>query len=80
MVSQPQRKSPVLSASAQALREPYRGSPCEAAVGSHRLDLPPPRHHGGCRAKDGDNPRLKAFAADLLPTLQGHLEHVKKLK
>jgi putative membrane protein len=31
-------------------------------------------------AKDGDNPRLKAFAADVLPTLQGHLEHVKKLK
>ena len=31
-------------------------------------------------AKDGDIPRLKAFAADLLPTLQGHLEHVKKLK
>ena len=31
-------------------------------------------------AKDGDNPRLKAFAADLLPTLQGHLDHVKKLK
>lgn len=31
-------------------------------------------------AKDGDTPRLKAFAADLLPTLVGHLEHVKKLK
>jgi putative membrane protein len=31
-------------------------------------------------AKDGDNPRLKAFAADVLPTLEGHLEHVKKLK
>jgi putative membrane protein len=31
-------------------------------------------------ARDGDNPRLKAFAADLLPTLEGHLQHVKKLK
>lgn len=31
-------------------------------------------------AKDGDTPRLKAFAADLLPTLEEHLEQVKKLR
>jgi putative membrane protein len=31
-------------------------------------------------AKDGDVPRLKAFAADVLPTLEGHLQHVKKLR
>jgi putative membrane protein len=31
-------------------------------------------------AKDGDTPRLKAFAADVLPTLEGHLDHVKHLK
>jgi putative membrane protein len=31
-------------------------------------------------AKDGDNPRLKAFAADLLPPLQRHLDQVTKLR
>lgn len=31
-------------------------------------------------AKDGDNPRIKAFANDVLPTLKGHLDHVKKLQ
>jgi len=31
-------------------------------------------------AQDGDNPRLKALAADLLPTLQGHLDQVSKLR
>jgi putative membrane protein len=31
-------------------------------------------------SKNGDNPRLKAYAADVLPTLRGHLEHVQKLK
>lgn len=31
-------------------------------------------------ARDGDTPRLKAFAADMLPTLEGHLAHVKKLR
>lgn len=30
--------------------------------------------------KDGDTPRLKAFAADVLPTLEGHLNHVKDLR
>jgi putative membrane protein len=31
-------------------------------------------------AKGGDNPRMKQFATDLLPTLKGHLDHVVKLK
>lgn len=31
-------------------------------------------------AQAGDNPRLKQLASDLLPTLRGHLDHVKKLK
>jgi putative membrane protein len=31
-------------------------------------------------AKDGDNPRIKAFANALLPTLRTHLDHVKKLQ
>jgi putative membrane protein len=31
-------------------------------------------------AQNGDNPRLKAFASDLLPTLHSHLDQVKKLK
>lgn len=31
-------------------------------------------------AQTGDNPRLKEFASDLLPTRRGHLDHVKKLK
>jgi putative membrane protein len=31
-------------------------------------------------AKSGDNPRIKAFANDLLPTLRSHLDHVKKLQ
>jgi putative membrane protein len=31
-------------------------------------------------SKNGDNPRLKALAADLLPTLQGHLDHISKLR
>lgn len=31
-------------------------------------------------AQNGDNPRIKQFASDLLPTLRGHLDHVKKLK
>jgi len=31
-------------------------------------------------AQDGDNPRLKALAAELLPTLQGHLDQVSKLR
>jgi putative membrane protein len=31
-------------------------------------------------AKNGDNPRIKAFASDLLPTLRTHLDHVKKLQ
>jgi len=30
-------------------------------------------------AKDGDNPRLKQFAQELLPTLREHLDHVRKL-
>jgi putative membrane protein len=30
--------------------------------------------------KNGDNPRLKALAADLLPTLQGHLDHIARLR
>jgi putative membrane protein len=30
--------------------------------------------------KNGDNPRLKALATDLLPTLQGHLDHITKLR
>ena len=30
--------------------------------------------------KDGDDAKLKAFAAETLPTLKRHLEHVKKLK
>jgi putative membrane protein len=34
----------------------------------------------GSFAKNGDNARLKALAADLLPTLQGHLDHVSKLR
>src|SRR5262249_33407858 len=32
----------------------------------------------GAYAKNGDNPRLKALASDLLPTLQGHLDHITK--
>ena len=31
-------------------------------------------------AKGGDNPRIKAFASDILPTLKTHLGHVKKLQ
>jgi putative membrane protein len=31
-------------------------------------------------AKGGENARLKAFAADVLPTLQGHLDHVTKMR
>jgi putative membrane protein len=31
-------------------------------------------------AKSGDNPRIKAFANDVLPTLKDHLDHVKKLQ
>jgi putative membrane protein len=31
-------------------------------------------------AKNGDNPRLKALASELLPTLQGHLDHITKLR
>lgn len=31
-------------------------------------------------AKNGDHPRIKAFANDLLPTLRAHLEQVKKLQ
>jgi putative membrane protein len=31
-------------------------------------------------AKDGDIPRLKAFAADVLPPLQRHLDQVTKLR
>ena len=34
----------------------------------------------GAYAKNGDNARLKALAADLLPTLQGHLDHITKLR
>jgi putative membrane protein len=30
-------------------------------------------------AREGDNPRLQAFANDVLPTLRAHLDHVKKL-
>lgn len=31
-------------------------------------------------ASNGENGRMKAFAADLLPTLQGHLDHVSKMR
>jgi len=31
-------------------------------------------------SKNGDDPKLKQFAADTLPTLQMHLEHANKLK
>jgi putative membrane protein len=31
-------------------------------------------------AKGGDNPRIKAFASDILPTLKTHLDKVKKLQ
>ena len=31
-------------------------------------------------AKDGNNPRLKAFANEVLPTLRSHLDHVKRLQ
>jgi putative membrane protein len=31
-------------------------------------------------SKGGDNLRIKQFASDLLPTLRGHLDHVKKLQ
>jgi putative membrane protein len=31
-------------------------------------------------AKGGENARMKAFAADVLPTLQGHLDHVTKMR
>jgi putative membrane protein len=31
-------------------------------------------------AKEGDTPQLKAFAADLVPMLEGHLSHVSKLR
>jgi putative membrane protein len=31
-------------------------------------------------AKGGDNPRIKAFANDILPTLKHHLDEVKKLQ
>jgi putative membrane protein len=30
--------------------------------------------------RDGDTPHLKAFAGDMLPTLEGHLNHVNKLR
>lgn len=30
-------------------------------------------------AKDGDNPRMKQFAQELLPKLRQHLDHVRKL-
>jgi putative membrane protein len=30
-------------------------------------------------SKDGDDPKLKQFASDTLPTLQMHLEHASKL-
>jgi putative membrane protein len=30
-------------------------------------------------AESGDNPKLKAFAAETLPTLQSHLSHVKTI-
>ena len=31
-------------------------------------------------AKGGDNPRIKAFASDILPTLKTHLDKVQKLQ
>jgi len=31
-------------------------------------------------AQSGDNPRIKKFATEMLPTLRLHLDHVKKLK
>jgi putative membrane protein len=31
-------------------------------------------------ARDGDDPRIRAFANDVLPTLRSHLDHVKKLQ
>lgn len=31
-------------------------------------------------AQGGDNPRLKAFAGEILPTLQRHLDHAEKLQ
>ena len=31
-------------------------------------------------ARGGDNARLKAFAVELLPTLQSHLEHVSRMR
>lgn len=31
-------------------------------------------------ADKGDNPRIRKFARELLPTLRSHLDHVKKLK
>lgn len=31
-------------------------------------------------AEKGDDPKLKAFAGETLPTLKAHLEHVRKLK
>jgi len=34
----------------------------------------------GAYAKDGDNPRLKALVAELLPTLQSHLQHARQLR
>ena len=30
-------------------------------------------------AESGDDPKLKQFAAETLPTLQSHLDHVKTL-
>lgn len=34
----------------------------------------------GAFAKDGDQTALKAFAAETLPVLQGHLEHVMRIQ
>ena len=31
-------------------------------------------------ADKGDNPRIRQFAQEMLPTLRGHLEHVSKLR
>jgi putative membrane protein len=31
-------------------------------------------------AQNGDNPHLKALAAQLLPTLKSHLNHISKLR
>jgi putative membrane protein len=34
----------------------------------------------GAYAKNGDNPRLKTLASELLPTLQSHLDHITRLR